>query len=1166
MNERAFIARLEAANTQELIQILSRPSPEEDRILRLHLGAERYERLRRLALGSGKRGAKKGNVVVLHGIMGGELTVTDKGKTQPIWMNFPRLIIGGAGWLRMRDAGVSIFDVRATGILKKWYSEMLLGLAQDWKVQAFWFDWRRDLSDSADALRDKINEWFGENAPVHLVGHSMGGLVSRTFILKHPERWKRAWDAKNNGLAGGRLIMLGTPNHGSFSIPQICTGTEASVRKLVVVDFKHSASELVGIVNTFPGSYQMLPSTAIMPSMEPLYHAETYGSFGVPQLLLDNARQHHVKLSTVVDRDRMIYIGGCNRRTYDDIRDMSGLGSIDAYSTSMKGDGTVPHRLGYLEQNGKRIPTYFADAGHGDLPNNASVIAATLQLLETGKCSLPETVPAGTRAAADAAQLDSAERLRVNMEELRLKEIAEKTRMRSRGPEAAETPVSPEEKEAERLILRSFLGDATDQPVALPGTLPDGRVRKTSGKKVPAGGATAPGGETVATIEIGLVKGGIESLATTSTAGHKVDAIAVGHYLGVKPQAAEKALDWALTNAVFLEESRVRGRAEREEVPSEADLLLTLFTERGIIRGDLAQPFILPDPRDQTRFIVVAGMGVPGHFGVPELTVLSQELCWSLGRLNRRHLATVLIGAGTGNLPIEDAVGAWLRGIRRALASSEEDVGRQLRRITFVENDARTLRLIDHALRSALKKTDPALTIHYEGPNEDQLAEARKEARANALKRTEEEFDRSGSTDKRDEMVPVRITVGLERKTYQFAAITNSASVPQRDIPLDPKLVSEANDELAGAESDDQKQCGRFLERLLIPEEVRGMIYTPAPIVLTLDATTARVHWEMIARSDSRSDARPDADGSGFNPDDFLGTSYGLTRQLRTNFAPPPEPPPPPKRTLKVLIVADPAEDAPLPGAQAEAEEVAATFESFNEVYAEPTGHSVEVVRLFGPAEAKRTTVLKKLMLENFDVLHFAGHCVFDTEDPANSGWLFSMKDDERLTANELKRVDRVPKFIFSNACESGITPDRSEQRTAALAPSFAEAFFQRGVANFICTAWPVDDEAARTFARRLYSELLGLPPADGFAYLHRAMREARRAIAGDLGGSRTWGAYQHYGNPYFRFFQNPVALARPREGGPKKEKVARAPKPRPTKTTRKRPPSARRPRRLGRH
>ena len=46
--------------------------------------------------------------------------------------------------------------------------------------------------------------------------------------------------------------MLGTPDHGSFAIPQICTVVEPSVRRFVIADLKHSASELV---NTFSGSY-----------------------------------------------------------------------------------------------------------------------------------------------------------------------------------------------------------------------------------------------------------------------------------------------------------------------------------------------------------------------------------------------------------------------------------------------------------------------------------------------------------------------------------------------------------------------------------------------------------------------------------------------------------------------------------------------------------------------------------------------------------------------------------------------------------------------------------------------------------------------------------------------------------------------------------------------
>lgn len=174
-------------------------------------------------------------------------------------------------------------------------------------------------------------------------------------------------------------------------------------------------------------------------------------------------------------------------------------------------------------------------------------------------------------------------------------------------------------------------------------------------------------------------------------------------------------------------------------------------------------------------------------------------------------------------------------------------------------------------------------------------------------------------------------------------------------------------------------------------------------------------------------------------------------------------------------------------------------------------------------------------MLHSYDVLHFAGHCVYDEEHPEDSGWIFS--GGKRLSADELSRIDRVPSFVFSNACESGITPDRSGLRSVDLAPSFAERFFDHGVTNFVCTAWPVDDVAARTFALSLYANQLGLssveaqetryestPPQS----MHVARREARLAIAGDLGGARTWGAYQHYGSPYFRFF-DPATMYRDR-------------------------------------
>src|SRR5206468_10549105 len=105
----------------------------------------------------------------------------------------------------------------------------------------------------------------------------------------------------------------------------------------------------------------------------------------------------------------------------------------------------------------------------------------------------------------------------------------------------------------------------------------------------------------------------------------------------------------------------------------------------------------------------------------------------------------------------------------------------------------------------------------------------------------------------------------------------------------------------------------------------------------------------------------------------FLGTCCGLTRQLRTTFAPLPEPALASGRPLRVLVVGDPAEDAPLPGAQEEGEAVAGIFEKLNS----GSSQGVEVVALIGPRKATRVAVLEQLINHRFDILHYAGHCFY---------------------------------------------------------------------------------------------------------------------------------------------------------------------------------------------
>ncbi len=1120
-DERAFIRRVEAASPSEFAALLRHPSPDEEAALRVHLGDARYRRMHEMALTQSvkRKGARapRGNVVLIHGIMGGELTAVRQGQGRQIWAKVLRLMGGGLRDLRLSADGRTEADgarsVEASGIMKKHYGEMLLALATNWNAQAFWFDWRRDLDTAASLLAARATAWFGPNAPFHIVAHSMGGLVSRTFILRNRAWWDSMQAADPALKRGGRLIMLGTPNHGSFAVPQIFTGLEGMVRKLALVDLRHGLDDVLDIVNGFPGSYQMLPSPFKKDAWAPLYDAGTY-PVRVSQTHLDAARKHHDALRGVVDGKRMIYIAGCDQPTWADV-DPARVGKADAYTATFDGDGRVSHELGLLDG----VETYYVREDHGALSRNADIMATLDELLETG--TTPSLARQPTKRRADPAEAAAALAALQMSDEREIEAYLQRTRTVRAVDAPMPSYLSSDERLVEDLLTRGFLS-APDEEESVS---PPSRAKPSDRPR----------------LRLRLALGGIQDAGVDGFGeddrSPPVDAIAVGHYRDVKPTAAELALDHAISAAL-----PAKGR---RKTLAERDLIITQLTERGTIPGGLAQPFLLRDPRlddaeGRHRIIAVVGMGVPGSFGAPELGVLVRELVWALGRMGHQHLATVMIGAGNGNIPIALAVRTWIQAIAAGLAG--ERGGRALRQITFVEFDPARVLEIDEQIVNVRKRLADLVDLNYPRLSRAARSELAQLAQQRAVERAERQLRdaREGRIQRvaSTELPPTRVTFTRDGRNIRMGAITADAAIPERDVPLDPDLVAQANDELAGeGRLDLQLERGRFVERLIVPREMRDHLMSDAPLVLMLDATTARIHWEMVGQP--RVSGGPAPAETYEYASHFLGTARGLTRQLRTSFAPPPEPPPPPRRVLRVLVIADPAADDHLPGAEEEGIAVARLFESFNRIY-QSDDNRVEVVRLFGPSEATRTNVLRRVMGERFDVLHYAGHCRFDTDEPSNSGWVFT--GGEVLSAHELNRIDRIPKFVFSNACESGITPDRSEKRNVALAPSFAESFFARGVGNFVCTAWPVDDLAARVFSLRLYGQLLGLDPAagddstdvephptalsDGPQAMHIAMHHARLAIMGTPNGLRTWGAYQHYGNPYFRLF-DPMALGR---------------------------------------
>lgn len=441
------------------------------------------------------------------------------------------------------------------------------------------------------------------------------------------------------------------------------------------------------------------------------------------------------------------------------------------------------------------------------------------------------------------------------------------------------------------------------------------------------------------------------------------------------------------------------------------------------------------------------------------------------------------------------AVASWMDGAALALASLSSS--RPLEQLTFVEQISEKAEEIRTAL-FAYQPTPgvPALRINVT-PSEP-------------IPTKTAESVRIVTPPKSLPHLVTRLSVERHGRKYLFGSLSDQASHRQDDTDLAAETIDNANDELAAKEElERQKQAAKYLFNLVVPRSFRDEFRRKDPIVIECDNRTAQLHWELMADPEMEYKWIPGAE--------FLGMHPTITRQFRNSFAVPPDPPPRYDHTLRVLIVADTDAIRALNAAQEEARNIEALFHEYGQsLRAAGSNRRVSIKPLIGPEVANYDSVLQHLLsYPPYDLLHFSGHCEYVKEDPASSGWLFSK--GKKITAYELTRVGCVPGFVFSNACSSGVVPSDIRYLARRAVPSFAEAFFKQGVKNFVCTAWPVASSAARDFACIFYEELLG---SDGRhpGYMYEAMREARIGISRTMpSGTRTWGAYQHYGNPWFK-------------------------------------------------
>jgi pimeloyl-ACP methyl ester carboxylesterase len=349
------------------------------RELTAYFGAAEYRALAALArraAGSPVADASL-RVVLVPGIMGSQLGLPRAAPLphDVLWLDPLDIQTGRLAALRLPQAR----NVIPLGVVLFSYLRLKLYLrARGFAVECHDYDWRLPVIESGRRLAARLRALAP--ARVALVAHSMGGLVSRAAL----------------GLPGTahieRVVLLGTPNCGSFAAVQALRGTYAVVRKVARIAGAGSAETLASeVFNSFPSLYDLLPVGAEARG-EWLFDPHAWPASGPrPRTaLLRSALAARAQLAGA--DERFAVIAGVGQET---VTSLSRRRDDFVYALTRHGDGTVPVASARLAG----AACVYARVAHSDLTRDAHVAAAVVDFLRLGASTrLPDRWRSATRA------------------------------------------------------------------------------------------------------------------------------------------------------------------------------------------------------------------------------------------------------------------------------------------------------------------------------------------------------------------------------------------------------------------------------------------------------------------------------------------------------------------------------------------------------------------------------------------------------------------------------------------------------------------------------------------------------------------------------------------------------------------------------------------------
>lgn len=963
---------------------------------------------------------------ILPGILGSNLKIGN----DRIWLGWR--LVNGLNRLAYEPKGTNILPDGPIGI---YYDDLATFFFDDHDVKPFAFDWRRPMAAEAKRLADEVAAALDvrktSKQPVRIIAHSMGGLVARMMQIVSRSTWDRMMAAD-----GARLLMLGTPNGGSWAPMQVLSGDDTFGNLLVNVGAPFGGNGARTLIANFPGIMQLqaglLDGLGTAKTWEDLAAADleaarrhspwhnlplqlAQSAWGLPaQSVLDEA----VELRRALDRQRdtdlasfahklLLVVGKADSTPAGYKKSDDGVVYLNAPD---EGDGRVLLDSAVLPG----VATWVVDADHGSLPRHKEAFGGYRDLLSKGRTDRLSTLTAAQTARGQAG--------------------------------ATARPAKP--------LVRS-------RPSRLSGgeTPPQREIDVLA----PSTAASAP--RTISPAA------GLRIVVMNGDLTYVSEPLLIGHYRALRLTGTEAVMDGAVGGAM-------NASLQRGLYPTAAGTHQVFVN----ITANADNPWQLPRP----EAVIVAGLGAEGELRGSDLvnTVRQAVVGWAQRLTERRPvpaeftLATTLLGSGGIGISAGQAAQLIAQGVREANEQLALD-GAAPPRWPRVSQLKIIELFLDRASEAwsalqALAATDSAqFTV------EPTIAEG-----IGALRRPADGGYRGADYDFISALV-LRTEGDLEEIVYTVNSKRARSEV--RPQPMQVRLIRNLVTTASNSTNTDAK-IGRTLFNLLIPVDLEPFMGSSAETVLELDESTAAIPWEAL---------EPPASTNSQTP---WSIRTKLLRKLRTTVPIIAVKGATADDSILVIgdPACERAMYPRLMGARREAKKVAECLEALtngrevlsvisgpNAGDAEPD--AIDVIN----AVMKRPWRIIHIAGHGEPPIKTANRS--EPRGVVLSGGSF-------LGTQEINALRVIPELVFVNCCHLATDDPNNLLKPAnydraQFASGVAQALIKGGVRCVIAAGWAVDDEAASVFAASVYKALLG---GDRFIDAVATAREDARKRGGN--------------------------------------------------------------------